>query len=352
MNQSYTQQILNCFAEMDIDKLRFYLKDEYSYQDTTKDIFLEELGKLFTDAKNSGNLELLIYKGQCSSDTCPNCGKGGYRFVGNESKDYFDLIFEGTDEISDIYDCSNFCTNDDTGELSSKGAININEDETIDFIKTPEYLIRLSAAQAALEEMTADVKRIITFDTAKYWLQKHTELYYRLGGYDVFVGPRKWTQFLYLFYELDQLNEYISKYYDPLLKANKTFSIIDSEQDSLDWLMRYEQMKEKTPFEAKYGVEQILGYFKMKWPPTIFIGGETYKMLFDFIENYTQIYSEMFNKYCIYTTEEYNELYIGDNSQEQTENIDLISYHLQRRKEAEEIGVTYPLNVYGDILES
>ena len=94
---------------MDIGKLRLYLKDEYTYNNLTKEIFLNEIEGVFEAYKNSGDTELHIFNGACASKTCDNCGLKGYRFVGNNSKNYMDLLFvmEG-DDIIDIFDCVQF----------------------------------------------------------------------------------------------------------------------------------------------------------------------------------------------------------------------------------------------------
>jgi hypothetical protein len=93
MSSPYLQAILSAYAELDIEKLRFHLKDEYSYEDTSKDIFLEKMEKIFKQHKHLEDTELLMFRGKCGSDECENCGKGGYRFVGNHSKNYLDLLF-------------------------------------------------------------------------------------------------------------------------------------------------------------------------------------------------------------------------------------------------------------------
>lgn len=46
---SYLKIILSHFNSMDIAKLRLYLKDEYTYQETTKEIFLMEVEKVFIE---------------------------------------------------------------------------------------------------------------------------------------------------------------------------------------------------------------------------------------------------------------------------------------------------------------
>ncbi|MBN2894048.1 MAG: hypothetical protein JXL97_19415, partial [Bacteroidales bacterium] len=91
---NYLKSILHSFTQMKIHQLRYLLKDEYTYQETTKEIFLNEVESIFEAYRNSGDTELLLYPGVCNSKTCGNCGKMGYRFVGNFSKNHMDLIFE------------------------------------------------------------------------------------------------------------------------------------------------------------------------------------------------------------------------------------------------------------------
>lgn len=125
---TYIQSILNFFNSMDIGNLRYMLKDEYTYEGTTKEIFLNEIDNIFKAHKNSGDTELIIYKGACAgSKTCDNCGMKGYRFVGNHSKNFMDLLFEiEGDDIKDICDCMNFKTDVDIADLGMKADIDVN----------------------------------------------------------------------------------------------------------------------------------------------------------------------------------------------------------------------------------
>jgi hypothetical protein len=130
---TFIQTILSAFAAMDIDGLRLFLKDKYTYQETTKKIFLNKIEEVFEAYKNSGDTELLVYKGACSgSKKCDNCGKKGYRFVGNHSKNYMDLLFEiESDNIKDIFDCMHFKTDVDIENLGMKADIDVNLGEQI-----------------------------------------------------------------------------------------------------------------------------------------------------------------------------------------------------------------------------
>jgi hypothetical protein len=56
---------------MDIEQLRFHLKD-YHYQDTTKEVFLNELEKVFVNFQHARDTALIIYEGKFNGKKCPN----------------------------------------------------------------------------------------------------------------------------------------------------------------------------------------------------------------------------------------------------------------------------------------
>ena len=135
MYRSYLQSILNHFVNMDITKLRLYLKGEYTYDETTKEIFLNEIESVFEVQRNLGDTKLLVYEGSCIGKKCDNCGKKGYRFVGNHSKSYIDLLFEiEGDEINDITDCAQFKTVVRIADLGMKFDIDVDLDAQINGI--------------------------------------------------------------------------------------------------------------------------------------------------------------------------------------------------------------------------
>jgi len=138
-NGSYIQTILKAFSSMDIDILRNQLKDEYSYEETTKEIFLNEIDRFFRRRKNAEDSKLLIYEGKCNGKNCPNYGMKGYRFVGNHSRNYIDLVFiTKKDDIINIFSCDNFYTDTEIEDIGIKVDININLDDKHSFDKTPE----------------------------------------------------------------------------------------------------------------------------------------------------------------------------------------------------------------------
>ncbi|HKI89285.1 MAG TPA: hypothetical protein VKA38_09675, partial [Draconibacterium sp.] len=147
---SYLHTILHHFISMNIDGLHLCLKDRYTYQETTKNIFLDKIADIFEAHRNSGDSRLQLYVGACDGKECDNCGKNGYRFVGDHSKNYLDLIFETEgDDITDIYSCSEFKTETEIPGLGSGASIWINLDERSSFPKSANYWARVYAARDA-----------------------------------------------------------------------------------------------------------------------------------------------------------------------------------------------------------
>ena len=192
---TYIQTILRSFTAMGIKDLRFYLKDEYTYEDTTKEIFLNEVEKIFEAHRYSGDTELTIYEGACVGKRCDNCGKKGYRFVGNHSKNYMDLLFEiEGDDIKDIYSCSYFKPYAEIEGLQTKTDIYINLDERVTFIKPPGYSSKVYAATSAYSEIITSPSKRIDFEELSNWLDNHAYTYSYVGRQDVFSSQMKWCK--------------------------------------------------------------------------------------------------------------------------------------------------------------
>ena len=182
---TYLQTILGSFSTLDIGSLESILKREYSYEETTREIFLREIGKIFNNHRDSGDTHLIIYKGKCGGTECPSCGKRGYRFVGNHSGNFMDFVFECKgDDITDIYSCEHFFTHEETIPLNFRHELEIAEDEKVTFNITPEYLSKVNAANVAMEELIQTPPRKLTFHDLNDWVQKHASTNLLLGGYD------------------------------------------------------------------------------------------------------------------------------------------------------------------------
>ena len=102
--------VLKCIQAMNTEALYYLLDQERSYQDWQRNEFILKLEYLMRQFKADGDTYLNAVQGSCGG----SCSKGqnGYLFIGNNSKNYMNLLFvEEQLELQDLYECSLFRTN-------------------------------------------------------------------------------------------------------------------------------------------------------------------------------------------------------------------------------------------------
>jgi uncharacterized protein YlbG (UPF0298 family) len=100
--------ILYFFQNLDIDMVNSILEDNRTYQDFTKHVFVKKLDYAMDEFLKAGDTYLNRHSGYCNSEKC-NLKCKGYTFIGNNSNNYFDLIFDIKDGVvEDIYECRQF----------------------------------------------------------------------------------------------------------------------------------------------------------------------------------------------------------------------------------------------------
>jgi hypothetical protein len=116
--ETQVDAVVYFLQQLDIEMVNDILDDGRTYQDFPKAMFIHKLSEAFEKFKSLGNSSLSINKGRCDSIKCSyECP--GFRFIGNHSNAFFELIFiheEGI--IQDIYECVDFKaekTNPDLG---------------------------------------------------------------------------------------------------------------------------------------------------------------------------------------------------------------------------------------------
>jgi hypothetical protein len=343
---TYFQAILSYFASLDIASLRIHLKEEYSYQDSTKLIFLSKLEKVFNKFKSSGDTELLIYPGACAGKGCDNCDVKGYRFVGNNSKNYMDLLFEvAAGDIIDIIDCPHFETEVEILGLGTKADIYFDSDEHVTFRKTPEYLEKVVSATNAYSELVIDPPKQLNFKEIGNWLDKHSELNARLGSYEMFGPTFKWTPFSRLYDELQVFKSYISDHLNELAQANISFNEIVSEQNLIDCVLKYESIYDEASSDLQYSFKKVGENYILNERDLILFSGEEFFQTLNFVEFYKIHYWELLSKYTTYTEDEISRLFNNSNSQTETSEILSLKFHLEKRKELEKLGINIPFNI-------
>ncbi len=340
----YIQKILNAFSLLDIGELRLNLKEEYSYANTTKEVFLNALEIILTRHKHAGDTKLNIYEGICIKKKSPDFGKKGYRFIGNNSKRYFDFIFE-TDgnDIKNIYHCKKFNPYVKIKKLSYKHLLKINDDEKNSFIKTPEYLAKLNAAEKAMSEIAVSPPITFSFNELSNWIDKHYYAFQLIGEDDPYSFPEmKWSDFVSNYFSLKEIRNYISNNIEQIRIANSSINDIETEKQLIDWLVKFEDIGETAPFNMKYSFHKKDDFYWWNFQNPICFKDEIFTDALNFIEFFVKQYRLMFEKHSTLTSEEISNiltLCIGD---EYTKYTTSLKYHLNNREELEKKGFFVP----------
>lgn len=341
------EQIINAFAEMNSAALEILLDDVKTYQDATKEVFLEKLEELYLAHKNIGDAYFIAYPGKCGAENslCENCGKTGYRFVGNHSNNYFDFIFElAGQNISDIYDCSRFETTETIENLESRASLDFNEDELAHFVKTPEYLVKANAAEKAFSEISTTPPQLLDFEQLDYWVDKHAILSKRIGEFDVFQPIMKWTPFVRLHSDLKGIKDYLDLNFKSIQNANTHYKTLQTEQDYIDWLVKHYAPFDTAPSDLKYSltIDKSVIRCKIDNETTILFHGHEFLETYHFSKNYETKNEELLKKYCVYNDEEYWEKF---NDFDFKDDLSNLKYHLQQREALAKIGIEIPFNI-------
>lgn len=116
---STAQLVLKCIQELNIEALYYLLDIERTYQDWQRNEFILKLERVMEKFEANGDTYLNAVQGSCGG----SCSKGqnGYLFIGNNSKNYMNLLFvEEELQLTDLYECSLFRTKFENIELRQR----------------------------------------------------------------------------------------------------------------------------------------------------------------------------------------------------------------------------------------
>jgi hypothetical protein len=125
------QLVRKCIQEMNTDALYYLLDVDRTYQDWQRNEFILKLERVMKKFEAAGDTYLNAVQGACNG----RCSKGqnGYLFIGNNSKNYMNLLFvEDELQLSDLYECSLFRTQFENLELQRRYYI---DNRIIDFFE-------------------------------------------------------------------------------------------------------------------------------------------------------------------------------------------------------------------------
>ncbi|WP_373709225.1 hypothetical protein [Kaistella sp.] len=169
--------IIKAFEQLDADMLDILLNDDQPYQDVSKELFVSELKRYFSEIKTSNysKLDYKAYKG-----VCQNCSKGktGYSFVNSEGHSFMSMVFEESkNDYLDIYNCGSFCTEEKEIEEEMTGIFFYKDDE-VTYIPTAKNILEVKRCAAAFAELNRQIKEegILSKNFYKQWIDKYGDL--------------------------------------------------------------------------------------------------------------------------------------------------------------------------------
>lgn len=332
MRNNKKESIIESFQKMDWDMLAVFLDNNKTYQNATKEVFLEKLNAAFSELKENGDTFLLPHKGFCNFDKCPNKGCKGYSFVGNMSNKHIDLIFdELEDNIKDIYHCNDFKTNDKTVKIKSLIGIDIMNDERADFKPSIDFLNKSQKCKLAYDELIQYQNTVIGKEVYLVWLEKFYLLKeslnlqaFNYAGFD---------KFYWLYSRIEELKHYLQS--DDFVKeALKEFQSIEknNEPKLLKWLAKYEKTGDDLVM-LLYLFEEI-DFENLEDNAYFIVDGLKiktldFKCLAKFRFLFDNHYWNMLEKYTTFTKEETTHHMNANNKM--SNYINSLSYHLEKR---------------------
>jgi len=341
------QAVLQAINALNSQALSALLPEEHTYQNTSKEVFIGELEKVFQTFRNNGDEYLLNYPGLCANDACEFCGKQGYRFLGNRSNTYLDLVFiTKGDEIINILSC-NAIETEETLTLGERLGFCIALDDQTTFTKSANYWLKYEASMSAYEELLGFPNSSLNFEQLGYWLQKHAFTFDRMGSPERFDPRMKWAKFILSYHILTSLKSFYEEYYTRCVEAVAAEQSLTGEEELIAWVIRYERVYEHVHHDFKVNYVKTKVGFRGRDIPPITLVGEPFTQLFGFINAYKTHYEGLMAKYDTFTEEETMALWEDKHYWIAKIEAHKLSFHLDRRRVSAEIGVEIPLYLNG-----
>jgi len=338
--KSYLQTILDCFSTMDVEGLRLYLKEDRGYQNASKETFIKKIEVIFEKLKDNGDTKIDVLSGSCQYSICsPELTRSGFRFMGNRSRDYFDLRFiteQSKDgevaDIMDMFTCNNFNTDEDSGTLGERLWIGLHKDERLDFPITPEYLIYVNKAFQAYEDLISKPVKVFDWHEVQDWLFRHKSTY----GYILQNDDEDETLSWYDFTSIYQSMEIVADALD-LLDRDEILDIagLDSEDKRISKILQVERVLEKIicPVYERFELSSS-GYFLNHWDQ-VHIKSEVVSKLGEwFNEWFFPTQSELVKKYFALNEADMDQIEEFDEIPEWDRKYNFLTTHLNIREKA------------------
>jgi hypothetical protein len=210
----------------------------------------------------------------------------------------------------------------------------------------------VNAATTAWNEIITSPPKQLNFTEFSVWIDKHSVTDELIGSYDSFNPAMKWTPFSMIYSELKEIRDYLAQNIDEIITANLLINNINTEPDLIEWLLKYEEIGQGAPFYLKHTFHKEGDHYWWNYQSPIHFKDTIFSETLGFLDYYQKQYKIIFEKYSTYTDEEISISYNFCDSKKETENLYSLKFHLENRKNLKAMGITLPLYINHDNLES
>jgi tetratricopeptide (TPR) repeat protein len=297
--------IIKAFSEMNISLLEVLLNDQRTYQNATKETFLEKMNVVFEQFKQLEDTTLLPYVGKCNSDSCNNKGCTGFTFIGNHSNSFVDLVFDETEnDFKDIYCCCNMKAKDAEVKKNNKFSFEMGLDEKATYLPSPSEAKAIQDCKNAYDEIVKSKTQVQTKEFLINWLGRNRKLYDYIeddGNELVTFVYSSIDNFRNLFSNIESSIKYIN-HKIPAFNALEEYQKLDIsiEPIILKWLVVNEELYNGVN-KSSFKIDSD-GRLKINYPELLFeqkfLEGN-YTIMTQFKVTYQKHYWSMITKYQV-----------------------------------------------------
>jgi len=158
----------------------------------------------------------------------------------------------------------------------------------------------------------------------------------------MFEETLKWTAFSSLYADLTEIRSYISNYIEEFKLANYQAKQIQTEQDLINWIVKYEDIHEKASSNLKYCFVKEKGNFRLFPKNPILLCDPIFDDTFSFFKFFQGHFDDIFLKYSTYIDQENSILYNTGGGRSHCTAVFSLKFHLAHRKAMEELGTDIP----------
>jgi hypothetical protein len=234
--------IVRSIEQMDSELFGMLLNEGKTYQYVRKSVFVNKINDVFNELIEGGDTMLNSYPGICKSKDCNNRFCSGYRFVGNHSNKYFELIFkESKNEVDDIFQC--FSLELDTPEVAEGERISysIDAEDQEYFLLNSDFQDKKKRCLIAMEELNQYKGIVLPLDVLESWVSMQSVLYDSLS--DTFILLNTFNDFKWIYIRVKFLVSLSKKASESKLAYDQYLSLdLNNEKALLRWLVDHEEL--------------------------------------------------------------------------------------------------------------